>query len=134
MKKVLFAIGCLFFVTSLFAQQMEANHKYKISNFLGLDSTRTEFEIEPFDQLSRAGYLLDLHADNTFSVFGYAFCGTGEKAFVNGTYRLIGKNKIQLSFEKIHYKNMGVETRTVVYKKKQLYHYDFATKQFKLEK
>lgn len=116
----------------MFAQKLEVG-KYCISNFLGLDSTRTEFKIEPMAQLEsliRAGYMIDLQEDNQFSIFGYAFCGVGEKAYVEGTYKLKGDNKIELNYERIVYKDLGTETRRTAYKKTVTYQYDLSKNDF----
>lgn len=123
MKKIIFIL-LIAFASNSFAQQLEAGGKYRISYFLGLDSTRTEFEIEPLEQFGRAGYLLDLREDNTFTIYGYAFCGVGEKAYVEGTYQLLEKHRIVLNFTEIIYRDMGTETRRVGNKKSETYVYD----------
>lgn len=107
------------------AQSIEKGDTLKISNFIGLDSTRTEFFIEPVkDASSMRGYILFLNEDSTFDVFGYGFCGVGEKAFVKGSYTLEKDHKIKLNFDQVIYRDMGKETRRHSIGKEVLYQYD----------
>lgn len=107
----------------LHAQKLQANVKYRISNFIGLDSTRTAFEIEKMDVLGRAGYLLDLQENGQFSTYGYAFCGVGLKTYLFGTYQIKGDQLI-LNFNRQEYREMGQETRIETKKFTHKFRYD----------
>ena len=70
------------------------------------------------------GYILVLNEDNTFTSFGYGFCGVGEKAFVTGNYTLEGNNKLRLYFEQVIYKDLDKETRRKPIGTEVVYEYD----------
>lgn len=114
------------------SQKLEVGHKYALDGFLGLNDNQTTFTIEPLETFKRAGYLLDLEDDHIFRIYGYFFCGVGEKAYVEGTYQFIGDHQIQLNFERTLYKDMGQETRREENKKTQTYRYNLADKTFQL--
>lgn len=111
------------------AQTINKGEKFLMGSLIGLDSTRKDFSFEKMEMLGRSGYLLNLEEDGSFSAFGYAFCGVGEKAYVYGTYELLPKNEIRFHFDRIVYKDMGQETRKVQLHSVVTYHYDLEKKE-----
>jgi len=128
MKKAILFIGLILSFVG-HSQSIEKGDSLKISNFIGLDSLRTEFIIEKVSNSPQlGGYLIVFNENNTFDVFGYGFCGVGEKAFVKGNYSLEGDSTLKLHFQEVIYRNMGKETRRNTIEKEVIYEYDLESK------
>lgn len=128
MKKAILFIGLILSFVG-HSQSIEKGDSLKISNFIGLDSLRTEFIIEKVSNSPHlGGYLIVFNENNTFDVFGYGFCGVGEKAFVKGNYSLEGDSTLKLHFQEVIYRNMGKETRRNTIEKEVIYEYDLESK------